>query len=81
VGFRAGLDAVEKRISCPAGNRPRAVQTVARRYTEEAIPTRENPLKCYLHVPVLRPGYGCFPLSVTECTKLCSTWRLAKQTS
>jgi hypothetical protein len=33
VSLTAGLDAVEKRKSCYAGNRIRAVQPVARSYT------------------------------------------------
>jgi hypothetical protein len=38
---RAGLDAVEERKNIsPAGNRTSAVQPVASRYTNWAIPTR-----------------------------------------
>jgi hypothetical protein len=39
VGSRAGLNSVEKRKSYTAENRTRAVQLVARRYTDWAIPT------------------------------------------
>jgi hypothetical protein len=54
VGLRAGLDAVEKRKPCSAGNQTRAVQLVAIPTELSQLPQRVNMnlklfLTCYLH--------------------------------
>jgi hypothetical protein len=58
VGLGVGLGAVKMRKICTAWNRTRAVQPVARRYTDRAIPTPATGIKHYATRPAVPARQG-----------------------